>query len=53
MGYNEKEAIAMFKKLIYAGGLICSFWIGALLASVGYANGSKEERKKWDKLYKF
>ena len=42
----------MIKKLIYIAGIFISFWIGAFVACVGYANGSEEKRNKWDKTFR-
>lgn len=43
----------MIKKLIYVAGIFCSFWIGAFLACIGYANGSEELRNKCDKIFRW
>lgn len=42
----------MIKKLIYVAGIFGSFWIGAAVASIGYTNGSAEQRNRWDKVLK-
>ena len=31
---------------------LASFWTGAAMACVGYANGSEEKRENWDRVFR-
>ena len=49
---KRKEEFTMMKYLGIICGFMVSFFGGVLIAAIGYANGSEDDRRFWDSTFK-